>query len=75
MIRKALSSSKPRRKSFRNMSIDEKFLLMDQLYLKAVQDGSLERYRREREEGVEEVRRRWQLLRERLLPNLPTVSR
>lgn len=57
------------------MSIKDKLLLMDQLYQKAVEDCSVERYRREREKGVEEVTRRWQLLRERLLPNCPTVAR
>jgi hypothetical protein len=59
----------------RRMSIEDKLLLMDQLYQQAVEDGSLERYRRERQQGVKEVRRRWQLLRERLLPKHPTVAR
>jgi hypothetical protein len=73
MKRKTKTTSKPRRKASNNMSIEEKLHLIDELYLRAAQDGSLERYRREREKGVEEVRRRWQLLKERLLPN-PSLS-
>jgi len=56
------------------MTIEEKLLLMDELYMRAVEDGSLERYRREREKGVEEVMCRWQRLRERLLQNSQTVA-
>jgi hypothetical protein len=58
-----------------NMSIEEKLRLMDELYWRAAQDGSLERYRREREKGVEEVRRRWQRLREHFLKHPSYVSR
>jgi hypothetical protein len=75
MKRKTIASSRYSGKDSPHMSIKDKLLLMDQLYQKAVEDCSLERYRREREKGVEEVRRRWQLLRERLLPNCPTGAR
>jgi len=71
MTRRTVARSRPRERYSRNMSIEEKLFLMDQLYQRAIEDGSLERYRREREKGVEEVRRRWQLLRERLLSNSP----
>ncbi len=71
MTRRTVARSRLRERYSRNMSIEEKLFLMDQLYQRAIEDGSLERYRREREKGVEEVRRRWQLLRERLLSNSP----
>ncbi|MEK9140758.1 MAG: hypothetical protein AAB308_06870 [Nitrospirota bacterium] len=75
MKRKKMTPSQSKRKVSNKMSIEEKLHLMGELYWSAAQDGSLERYRREREKGVKEVRRRWQLLRERLLPKHPAVAR
>ena len=57
------------------MSMEEKFHLMDELYRKAVEDGTFNRHLQARKRGVEEVARRWQRLRERLLPNCPTGAR
>jgi hypothetical protein len=74
MKRKTVTLSKYSEKDTRRMSIKDKLLLMDQLYQQAVEDGSLEQYRREREQGVKEVRRRWQLLRERLLQKFSNCS-
>ena len=75
MKRNTATSLKSRRKDLGHMSMEKNLYLMDELYWRAAQDGSLERYRRERKKGVEEVRSRWQLLRERLLPKPSTVAR
>jgi len=74
MKQKTGTSTRYSGKDSRRISMKDKLLLMDQLYQQAVEDGSLEQYRRGREQGVKEVRRRWQLLRERLLPKHPTGS-
>ena len=64
MKTKTGTSSNYIKKDFRTMSIEEKFNMMDELYRKAVENGSLKRYLKARRRGVEEVARRWQRLRE-----------
>lgn len=75
MKKKADKSVAPKTADFRKMSVEEKLLLTDELYQKAVEDGTFKRYLQERQRGIEEVAHRWQRLRERLLPNCPPVAR
>jgi hypothetical protein len=64
MKTKTGTSSNYSKKDFWTMSIEEKFNMMDELYRKAVQNGSFKRHLKARRRGVEEVARRWQRLRE-----------
>lgn len=62
MTKKAVNSTNRGAADFRNMSMEEKFWQMNELYRKAAEDGSLKRNLKARKRGVEEVARRWQRL-------------